>query len=557
MVYRSPYPDLDLPQCNLLTYLFPEHKITDTPLWISAEDPSRSLSSRQMLAWIKRLGIGLDKLGVREGEVVLIFTPNHIFVPCAYLGIVGSKRIFSGGNPSYTVAEMTHQIADTDARVILVHPDLIDTALPAATAAAQRTGKSVPQLFLFSDEYVPPIRGIYDWQTFIGTPAEADRAQIKPLTPTEAVNTVATVNYSSGTTGLPKGVCVSHANLIANLEQNFYTRFVGRGYTWDDFPPERWLAFLPLYHAYGQLFTNMGVQRLQIPCYIMKVFNFERYLQHIQNYRITNLQVAPPILVMLQKRPETANYDISSVTDILTGAAPLPTELAREVSERFNVQINSGWGMTEVTCGAILVPGGTVDFTGSIGHIIPNTEISMRDDNGNEVPHGHRGELYVRGPQVCMRYWKNEEATRETLLEGGWLKTGDIAIMRNGKFWIVDRKKEMIKVNALQVAPAELEAVLLEHEAIIDSAVTGIQLHGQEWPRAYVTLAPEATGKVSEEDIHKWFIKRVAKHKRLAGGIMFVDEIPKLASGKIKRQIMREWAKRDIPEMERKVKARL
>ncbi|KAH6672045.1 putative sterigmatocystin biosynthesis monooxygenase stcW [Halenospora varia] len=205
------------------------------------------------------------------------------------------------------------------------------------------------------------------------------------------------------------------------------------------------------------------------------------------------------------------------------------------------MQINQGWGMTEVTCGALHVPGGIYDDSGSVGQLDPNTECMLLDDDGNEVDLGKPGEMYIRGPQVCLRYWKNDQATRESISDDKWLRTGDVAVCDDrGYFWIVDRKKELIKVNALQVAPAELEAVLLEHEHIADAAVVGITLHNEEWPRAYVAIQDHAKGKVQPGDIQEWIKSRVAKHKHLVGGVTFVEEVPKLASGKIHRKTMRE-----------------
>lgn len=192
----------------------------------------------------------------------------------------------------------------------------------------------------------------------------------------------------------------------------------------------------------------------------------------------------------------------------------------------------------------------------------------LLDDDGNEVPEGQPGELHVRGPNICLGYWRNPDATKESILPDGWLKSGDVAIVKNGWFWIVDRKKashfclstltigasanttqELIKVNALQVAPAELEAVLLEFDPIADAAAVGITLDGQEWPRAYVTLKDEHKGKTTAEDIHRHMKIKVAKHKQLVGGIVFVDEVPKLQSGKIMRKVVKEWAKRDAEKM--------
>lgn len=250
-----------------------------------------------------------------------------------------------------------HQVNNTEAKVILAHPELIQTAL----AAAQGAGLPRERVYLFSDKPNDPTHGALDWRSMIGSVEEGNRYSWKRMTENEAVQTVATVNYSSGTTGLPKGVCVSHHNLVANMEQTIFMRYLYKGFGPDDRPEERWVGFLPLYHAYGQLYTILMAMRLQVPVYVMKQFQYEDFLRVLQAYRITHLQVAPPILVMLSKRLETSKYDISSVTDVLCGAAPLSKELQNDVARRFSVQINQGWGMTEVTCGAINVPGGIKD----------------------------------------------------------------------------------------------------------------------------------------------------------------------------------------------------
>ncbi|CAN9128785.1 unnamed protein product [Alternaria alternata] len=546
MPFPSPFPTLDIPKCNLLDYLFPQGAVpSDTPIWIDSKDTDQHLTPRSLLQWSKRLALGLDRIGSKPGEVVMIFTPNHIFVPVAYLGIVGSKRIFSGANPAYTVSEMIHQVANTEAKFILAHPTLIK----AAVAAAKGAGLPEGRVHLFSDEPCAPVEGCKDWRDMLPSPAESKTYRFPTLSAHEAATTTATVNYSSGTTGLPKGVEVSHYNLIANLEQTIFMRYLNKPWNADTRPRETWIGFLPLYHAYGQLYTIAMAQKLQIPCFIMKKFEYEEFLRVIQTHKVTHLQVAPPIMVMLSKRPETSKYDLSSVTDILCGAAPLSKELQNEISKKLQCEIVQGWGMTEVTCGAIHVPGGTVDDSGSVGQLDPNCECMLLDDDGNEVPEGQPGELHVRGPNICLGYWRNPTATKESISPDGWLKSGDVAVVKNGWFWIVDRKKELIKVNALQVAPAELEAVLLEFDPVADAAAVGITLDGQEWPRAYVALKDEYKGKTTAEDIHAHMKIKVAKHKQLVGGITFVDEVPKLQSGKIMRKVVKEWAKRDAEKM--------
>ncbi|KAK1466335.1 4-coumarate-CoA ligase 2 [Colletotrichum cuscutae] len=552
MVFNSPYPPLDIPKTNLLSYLFPKGSTpSDEPIWIDCKDDKINLSPKQMLQWVKRLGFGLQNLGLKRGDVVMICTPNQIFVPVAYLGIVSVGCVFSGANPAYTVPELVHQMTNTAAKVVLVHPNHLDQVLEAADKS--RIPRS--RVFQFSEVENPVKHGVPDWRQMIGTPAQANSYQWPELSAEESTSTVATINYSSDTTGLPKGVCVSHHNLIANVEQTIYMRYAEKPYSFENRPRERWIGFLPLYHAYGQLYAVLMAMKLDVPIYIMKEFRYEDFLFAIGKYKITNLQVAPPILVMLSKRPETARYDLSSVKDMLCGAAPLSRELQNECQRRFSVQINQGWGMTEVTCGGIMVPGGIKDDTGSVGKLVPNCECKLVDEEGKEVGFGEPGEFCMRGPNICLGYWRNEVATKEALVDG-WLKTGDIAVCNeDGYFWIVDRKKELIKVNALQVAPAELEAVLLENEHVADAAVVGITIEGNEWPRAYVALQDVSLGKVKPENIQEWIKPRVAKHKALVGGVVFVNEVPKLASGKIQRKVMREWSKRDAAALDKAAKS--
>ncbi|KIX00282.1 uncharacterized protein Z518_10421 [Rhinocladiella mackenziei CBS 650.93] len=289
----------------------------------------------------------------------------------------------------------------------------------------------------------------------------------------------------------------------------------------------------------------------------MAKFTFEDYLKYIQQFRITTMQLVPPVLVMMAKRHETAKYDISSIKHILCGAAPLSSDLQNEVMSRFNMVICQAWGMTETTCAGIMTPDMTIDLTGSVGYLLPNTEALLVDEDGKQVTKdGEPGELWLRGPQIMLGYWRNEQATRESI-SNGWFKTGDMAVVRGGKWWIVDRKKELIKVNGLQVAPAELEAVLLQHRDVTDAAAVGITIHGEELPRAYVVLHQNAKDKTTDRDIQDFVAGKVAKHKQLSGGVKFVDEVPKFASGKIVRKVLKEWAKSDAKVVEATVKARL
>lgn len=249
MVFRSIYPPLDIPNTNILSYIFPRDQLpSDCPIWIDAQEPQLSLSPRQALTWIKRLAIGLDNLGVPKGSAVMIFTPNHIFVPVAYLGIIGAGCMFSGANPTYTSSELQYQIRNTEAKVLLVHPSLVKTAVDAASKA----GLPGDQIFQFSDRPCPRNDQVRDWRSMIGS-EESTSTYTWDEMDNIANKVIATVNYSSGTTGLPKGVCVSHYNIIANTEQTVFMRLQGTGHPeMSTKSPERWLGVAPLYHAYGR-----------------------------------------------------------------------------------------------------------------------------------------------------------------------------------------------------------------------------------------------------------------------------------------------------------------
>jgi 4-coumarate--CoA ligase len=249
MPFQSIYPNLDIPKTNILSYLFPsDNDISDEPIWIDALDTRKSLSPRQLLLWVKRLAVGLDKLRVARQEAVLIYTPNHNFVPVAYLGIVGSGRVFSGMNPIYTINEIVHQIKDTEANVILAHPSLLKNAIEAGS----RAGISSDRIFQFSDHWQQPKYGVKDWRHMIGSVTEGEAYTWDPMLETSTTS-IATINYSSGTTGLPKGVCISHYNLIANAEQTIFMRDQECSHDPARRPCEKWIGFLPLYHAYGKL----------------------------------------------------------------------------------------------------------------------------------------------------------------------------------------------------------------------------------------------------------------------------------------------------------------
>ena len=368
--------------------------------------------------------------------------------------------------------ETRYQIENTQAKVILVEPTLLNTAI----AAAAEAGFPRERLFLFDDQECSDTGGVRDWRTMLAGEIESENWWWRTLSHEEASRKIAVLNYSSGTTGLPKGVKISHKNIISNVIQSLFMRNLesAEASTTDASQlsilpptPERWLGFLPLYHAYGQLWTLAAAAFTHVPTYMMRSFVLSGFLRNIQRHRITHIQTAPPVVVMLAKRPEANNYDLSSLRNILCGAAPLSKEVQNDVMSRVGggLVIVQTFGMTELTCSALHVPGLLHDQAGSVGLCDPNSTVKLVNEEGREATQDdERGEIYYKGPNVCLGYWRNDEATRETFDEQGFLGTGDVAVRKtdaDGKawYWIVDRKKELIKVRGFQVAPAELEGM--------------------------------------------------------------------------------------------------
>ncbi|EON99289.1 putative 4-coumarate- ligase protein [Phaeoacremonium minimum UCRPA7] len=277
---------------------------------------------------------------------------------------------------------------------------------------------------------------------------------------------------------------------------------------------------------------------MRIPVYVMPNFDFVKMLDHIQRFRITTLTAVPPIIIALAKHPLARKYDLSSLDGLGSGAAPLAREVAEEVEKLFpkgNIIVRQGWGMTEVTCTCLSWDPTTLKKSAGVGELMPNCSAKIMElDGKTEIMEPNKpGELWVTGPTLMQGYWHKPDATRDTISVDSdgtrWLKTGDIAYVEVYKpgttFHIVDRLKELIKVKGNQVAPAELEAVLLERPDVADAAVVGVTIKGEELPRAYVVKVPDTNA--SEHEISKWMEGKVTRYKQLKGGVCFVDIIPK------------------------------
>ena len=552
MPLKSPFPSLTIPDCSVATYLFtsPSHPLPNEPLYIDADAPSNFTTYHTYRLFSQRLALGLQRHGFKPGDRLLLYSGNNIFFPVVIMGTLMAGGIFSGANPGYVAREVAYQLKDSGATFCFVAAGSLQTGLDAAA----EIGFSKSNIFVFdADPKGDSVDGLKHWSSLLAPEGEAQAFEWDPHTRPGESDKTAVLNYSSGTTGLPKGVEITHKNYVANCMQaksNFDRR-------WTDEPrsEDRWLAFLPMYHAMGQTFYVVHIPLTKGKCYVMPKFEFEKTMDGIQKFRITYLLTAPPVIVATAKHPDVrrGKWDLSSLVHVLTGAAPLGREASKEFESldfgkrerRKEVNVKQGWGMTECTCTITAFDPLMRSDTPSVGQPMSNVELRFMNDEGTaEVPPGERGEVWIKAPNVMKGYWRNEKATRETLTPDRWLKSGDIGYYdENGLVYIVDRKKELIKSHGHQVAPAELEALLLDHPAVADAAVIGVPYREDEAPRAYVVL--NANAKATEKEIVLFVEKRVARHKRLFGGVRFVDQIPKNPSGKILRKMLREKAAKE------------
>ncbi|KAK1071733.1 hypothetical protein LTR74_003104 [Friedmanniomyces endolithicus] len=557
---------------SLPAYLFtsPTGPLDDEPLLIDAEFPEHYLTQHTYREWSKRFALGLQQAGFNPGDRLLLYSGNTILFPVILMGTIMAGGIFTGANPTYVARELAYQLKDSGATFLITAESSLQTALDAADSI----GFSKDSIYV-SDEGFSTLRGdppesVRGLTHFSKLLAPADSATIftwEDFSSHSEMDRTAVLNYSSGTTGVPKGVEITHMNYISNCLQTEYMAALSPDYS-TLVKHARGLSFLPMYHAYGQTHHCVSAAKKGIPIYVMRKFDFVSMLKYIERYRITSLTLVPPIAVALTKRPEVRDYDISSVTSAGCGAAPLGRESAQEFDRKVakgGWMLRQGWGMTEITCSAIGWDPRIVSevTSGAVGELNPNIEGVIVDEEGREVRGEERGEFWVRGPNVMKGYWRKPEATAETKTADGWLKTGDIASRETdtGLIYIVDRKKELIKVKGNQVAPAELESLLLDHPAVQDAAVVGVVINGEELPRAYLVLQPgqqdqDGNSPASSslpKTIAAWLAERVAPHKRLAGGVVVVTDaagIPKNPSGKILRKLLRERAKEEVGDGE-------
>ncbi|XP_065073268.1 uncharacterized protein LOC135697456 isoform X2 [Ochlerotatus camptorhynchus] len=466
---------------------------------------------------------------VRVGDVVGIVSENRLEFPAALFASIFLGATVAPINLTYTEGELVHAFNLSKPKVIFVSPFSADRVV----AAARKNRHIVQRVILFGEEnpFGSDVELFDDFQKPVSF--------INPLQfyipPVDVDNHVALVMCSSGTTGLPKGVQLTHYNLMASIALlKESSELIA--------PPPGGivlLGVLPWFHAYGCMTLINVICNKQLLVSLPK-FEEGLFLSCIENYRCTMVFVVPPLVVFLAKHPLVDSYDLSSVDSLLCGAAPLSKETEDLVKKRLNIRhVRQGYGMSETTL-ATLVQSGEGHKAGSVGIVQVGTLAKVIDPaTGKLLGPNQHGELCFKGSQIMKGYIGNEVATKETIDKEGWLHTGDIGYYdQDYEFFIVDRLKELIKYKAYQVPPAELEAILLTNPKIKDAAVIGLPDESAgELPMAFVVKQEGVD--VTEAEIKKYVADRTSPAKRLHGGVRFIAEIPKNLSGKILRRELR------------------
>ena len=512
-VFTSPYESVDIPDVGIHQLILDACGQYGERMAIIDGPTGRSMTFNQLGDAIRRFAGGLKAKGFSKGDVLAIVSPNIPEYAVVFHGTCLAGGTVTTVNPTYGPDEIAYQFNDAKATMAVT----IGMFLPAVQKAAETSG--VTEIYTFD-----PVDGATWVAELIGEPFDG---QVE-LDPDEDI---AVLPYSSGTTGLPKGVMLSHRNLVANVMQ------VQPGVNMDD--DEVVIAVLPFFHIYGMQVLMNSVLRHGATLVTMPRFDLEQFLTLVQEHKVTRAYVVPPIVLALAKHPLVEKYDLSSLRQIVSGAAPLGADLAAAATQRVGTEVVQGYGLTETSPVTNLMPLGQ-DRRGTVGVLVPNLEMRIVDPaTGEDQPPGGEGEIWFRGPNVMKGYLGRAQETGEMLDDEGWLHTGDIGVAdEDGYLTITDRLKELIKYKGFQVPPAELEALLVTHPKIADVAVIGVpDEEAGELPKAFVVAAPDSG--LTEDEVIEFSKEHLATYKQVRI-VEFIDEVPKSLSGKILRRELRD-----------------
>ncbi|MDT5210225.1 MAG: hypothetical protein QOF67_2640 [Mycobacterium sp.] len=533
MSFASPFPEVEIPSSSVYDYLFGAIVDVDLDRVALVDTKSgREHTYREMIGRIDTFAGAMAARGIGVGDVVGLLVPNSSVFAVAFHGILRSGATATTINVLFTAKDIAKQLTDSKAKLLVT----IAALLAQAEEAAAAVGLPATALVVLDG----------DGQEATGHPNAADL--LADGTPAPEVSFapsahLAALPYSSGTTGNPKGVMLTHRNLVANVAQIRPLH----GMVADDVI----LAVLPFFHIYGMTVLLNAALHARARLVIMRSFDLEKFLGNIQDHKCTIAFIAPPVAVALAKHPLIDEYDLSSLNTVMSGAAPLDADLGHAVAKRLGCRVVQGYGMSELSPVSHITPFdggvrnmGMVAPLSSVGWTVSNAASKlMHPDTGDEIDVpadglSETGELWFKGPNVMAGYLGNDQATAETIDDDGWLHTGDLAqVDACGCVYIVDRLKELIKYKGYQVPPAELEAVLLSHPSIADAAVIGINdAEGEEVPKAFVVK--QSGAELTANEVMEFVAGQVAPYKKVRQ-VEFIDAIPKSASGKILRKDLR------------------
>ncbi|TEY76477.1 hypothetical protein BOTCAL_0058g00240 [Botryotinia calthae] len=515
---------VDIPTKDLLSWTFDNVPYDqDAMIYIDAADPSRSISASQARIIIRQLVAGFMLLAWKR------------VIVCAYIRVIAAGGVFTGTNPSYTSHKLTHHIKTSRAKFLIAEPEVLTNVLTAAKECNIQSsniwifdvlGQTIPDSFKSFRDLMK--HGEEDWVRF--GDEETSR------------KTTAARLFSSGTTGPPKAAALSHFNLVAQHVLAYEQ--APRPYT------IRRILALPMFHAACVPVAHTTALKGGHVSVVMRRFELIPFLNNAEKYQINELMVVPPIAIAIIMSG-VAGDKLRSIKHAGVGAAPMGKESQEKLKKLFapGATMTQAFGMTETSCICAQFWFWEDDTTGSVGRMLPNIDAKIIDDDSNDITaYGVRGELCVRGPTIIAV--ENEAANRLSFDSSNFFKTGDIVYCdsKTKTWYIVDRKKELIKVRGFQVAPPEIESILLSHPSIVDAAVIGIKGSDAdgEMPRAYVVKRPgEESKNLGEKDVKEWCGERLARYKELTGSVKFVEAIPKNASGKILKRMLREQADKE------------
>lgn len=525
--YRSKLPDIEISShLSLHDYCFERlTEFSDRPCIVQGSN-GKVYSYGEVDLISRRVGSGLAKLGIGHGDVVMLLLPNCPEFAFVFLGSSRIGAIATTANPFYTPGEIAKQAIASGARVIVTQASYVEKLCDL-----DRQKRSVQVITI--DTGAP--EGCLDFSVL----AEADENEI-PVVEIRPDDVVA-LPYSSGTTGLPKGVMLTHGALVSSVAQQVDGENPNLYLHSEDVV----LCVLPLFHIYSLNSVLLCSLRVGAAVLIMQRFEIHVLLDLIEKFKVTVAPFVPPIVLAIAKNPTVEKYDISSIRMVMSGAAPLGKELEDALRARIpNATLAQGYGMTEA--GPVLAMSlgfAKVPFSiksGSCGTVVRNAEMKILEpETGVSLPHNQAGEICIRGPQIMKGYLNDPEATEMTIDKDGWLHTGDVGYIDDEEeLFIVDRVKELIKYKGFQVPPAELEAILVNHPSIADAAVVSqMDEIAGEVPVAFVVRSDDGP-QLTVNEIKEFVAKQVVFYKKLHN-VYFIDAIPKSPSGKILRKDLR------------------